>query len=155
MTVKRHSWIVSVAAGLAIGALASIAYTAAAAPPTVGTGEAISVCDQHLAAAAEYGAIASVALAETSPLSEIVAWQEQRHEPEIKGVVSPLRGRSNGDATVCMYRGKFVTPTAPSADGSRAEAHDVLRLIIVGDEALFDSAGYEGRMGPDTPSAAR
>lgn len=152
---RRYSWVASVAAGVATGILASIVYTAAAAPATVGTQEAVSVCDESLTAAAEYGAITSVARAETSRVSDVIAWQEHRHEPEISGVLSPLRGRSDGDATVCMYRGQFVTPTAPLPDGGRAEAHNILRLVIVDGDAVFDSAGYEGRMGPDTPSSAR
>jgi hypothetical protein len=153
MTPKLF-WIAGVAAGVAGGILASTVYTAAA-PATVGTREAVGVCDQHLSAAAEYGAVTSIALAEISRVSDVVAWQEHRHEPEISGVVSPLRGRSDGDATVCMYRGQFVTPTAPRPDGGRADSHNILRLVIVDDETVFDSAGYEGRMAPDTPSAAK
>ncbi len=147
-------WAASISAGVAAGILASIAYGAVVAPVTAGTGAAIGVCDQFLSAAEEYGAITSVARAETSTVSDVIDWQEHRHEPEILDVQSSLRGRSNGDATVCIYRGQFVTPTAPQANGGRAQAHNMLRLIIVNGEAIFDSAGYEGRMGPDTPSLA-
>ena len=148
------SWAASVAAGVVVGALASVAYGSVVAPATVGTQESIGVCDQFLSDAEGYGTITSIARAETSKVSDVVAWQEHRHEPEVAGVQSPLRDRSDGEATVCMYRGQFVTPTAPQADGGRAQAHNVLRLIIVDGEAIFDSAGYEGRMGPDTPSGS-
>jgi hypothetical protein len=110
------------------------------------------MCNEHAEAAADYGEISSLARAETSSVEKVVAWQEQRHSPEVRGVVSPLRGQPDGEATICMYRGSFVTPTAPLAEGGRAPAHDMLRLIIRNGEVIFDSAGYEGRMAPDTPS---
>jgi hypothetical protein len=151
---RVFGWAVAVSAGVTAGLLASLAYGAVVTPATIGARDAVSVCDQFSSAAAEYGEITSIARAEASTVSDVIAWQEHRHEPEIAGIRSPLRDKSSGDATICMYRGSFVTPTAPLPDGGRAEAHNVLRLIIVDGEVIFDSAGYEGRMQPETPSLA-
>jgi hypothetical protein len=60
---------------------------------------------------------------------------------------------SASDATVCLYRGEFHTPTGPpDEDGSAKANHNLLRLIVLDDGmAIFDSAGYEGQMKPETP----
>jgi hypothetical protein len=152
---RTFGWALSVAAGAVVGTASSVAVGALSPPTTVGTAQAIDVCKQFTDEAAEYGEITSVALGETSTISAAIEWQEHRHAPDIGDIRSPLRDRDEGEATICMYRGLFVTPTAPLGDGERAPQHTVLRLVIVGDEAILDSAGYEDRMAPDTPSAAR
>lgn len=152
---RTFGWGLSIAAGVAVGMTSSVAVSALSSQTTVGTAQAIDVCEQFKDEAAEYGEITSVALGETSTVSAVIEWQEQRHAPDIGDIRSPLRDRDEEEATICMYRGLFVMPTAPLGDGERAPQHTVLRLVIVGDEAILDSAGYEDRMAPDTPSADR
>ena len=110
------------------------------------------VCLSAQADASGYGRIDSVVRAETADADAIASWQEARLGALIKWV-SPLRSIAPREAwTVCLYRGQFVTPTAPSKDGFPALPHDTLRVLVADDgEVLLDSAGYAGRMDPETP----
>lgn len=129
-----------------VGATASSALGNA----TIGDTAAIAACEAAIPAL-EYGEVSGLARAESTTTQAVADWQEQRYEPDVSGLVSPLRGVPLGPAIVCLYRGQFVTPTAPMADGSRAAPHNVLRVLVVGRQILLDSAGYEGRMDPETP----
>ena len=123
--------------------------------PVLGSSEAVADCMAATPIAAGYGNITRVIRAETNRAGAVADWQELRHAPAITGIVSPLRAEeASAQVTVCLYLGSFATPVGPpKADGSARPSHDVLRLLVLDDGRwLLDSAGYQGRMTPETPT---
>jgi len=116
------------------------------------TDAAMTTCNLTRNEASGYGRIDSVARAETATAETVAAWQESR-VPGLIGWESPVRSVTAARQwTVCLYHGQFVTPTTPSADGSVAPPHDAIRLLVAeSGEVILDFAGYDGRMGPETP----
>lgn len=146
-----------VALGLALGGLAGLASRAFAGPS--GSAEAIDACDRVSDRVAEYGTGIALYRAEATTVQAVVAWQEQRYEnlkdaPAVAGLRSPIRNApAAGTVTVCLYSGTFVTPVGPpNEQGVPKPRHNLLRLLVFPNgEIVLDSAGYAGRMQPETP----
>lgn len=157
-THSTWSWRKSVLLGLIFGlvAMAASPVWAGRAPLELAVDiPAMDTCAAALSAASEYGPITDIARAERDTSQIVAHWQERRHAEAISGLVSPLRTLPpTSEVTICLYRGEFVTPTGPpNPDGSPKRPHNLLRLLVLDDGSLmFDSAGYEGRMGPEVPS---
>jgi hypothetical protein len=153
----------AVALGIISGTIAAIITPSAfaALTPEKYVGTATDVCQAIQAQAAEYGTVERTEIAEGSTALEVAEWQEQRHSPDVSGLVSAFRAfPSDYGVTVCVFRGSFVTPTGPPEPGELAKpSHDVLTLLVTQDgNVVFDSAGYSDSIvnrSPDEWSATR
>lgn len=151
MSPKLAASLLGLTIVLAVLAMRSaLAPTAAAATASASP---FDVCQRvAVGPAAGYGPIASIRRAETDTVGSIAQWQEEELLPDII-FRSPLRDVDQGlKWTVCVYSGRFSTPTAPDADGSPPPPHDTLRVLVTNTgELILDSAGYAGKMDPETP----
>lgn len=111
--------------------------------------KADSTCKAVLGEASEYGSSVEFFRAQSSTAGAVTRWQEQRHAPDISGLVSPLRPRDPAEpVTVCLFSGTFVTPHP-----AELPAHNMLRLLVLGDgSVVLDSAGYRGVIDREAPS---
>lgn len=115
-------------------------------------GEATAVAGCLASRAASDYEAGSVYRAEWSSAGEVVAWQEGRHHEVAP--TSDLRAAAPGALVlVCIYRGEFVTPAGPPQEGVAPRGPTFLRVLVLEDgEYLFDSAGPDGSLEPETPS---
>jgi hypothetical protein len=99
--------------------------------------------------ASEYGSSVEFFRAQPSTAGAVARWQEERHAPEVTGLVSPLRARDPGElVTICLFSGTFVTPHPPGLPD-----HDMLRLLVMADgSVILDSAGYRGVIDREAPA---
>jgi hypothetical protein len=115
---------------------------------------AILKCQAIVPIASGYGAVTAVWRAETSTAAAVAYWQEYR--ARLRAAPSPFRKlAAQTPVTVCLLSGDFVAPVGPRAPiaGTRPPPQSVLRVLVWGhDEVLFDSAGYQGGLAPETPS---
>lgn len=111
------------------------------------------VCKAELGAVSDqFGPIDAIERAESDDVATIVAWQEAKIATMLTWT-SPLREIDQASVwTVCLYHGQFSTPTTPSLDGTPTPPHDTIRVLVSGaGQITLDSAGYAGRMAPETP----
>ncbi len=143
------SWKVVTITSLVVGAAVVAPSMIAAADSSMA---ARTTCERAIAIASGYGQIDEIVRAESTEITTIAAWQEARVASLIEWE-SPLRSfPPSGRRTVCLYRGQFVTPTGPSVDGTPNPPHNNLRVVVSETgEVTLDSAGYAGRMDPETP----
>jgi hypothetical protein len=108
-----------------------------------------ATCRSVLDKASEYGSSVEFFRAQQSTAGAVARWQEERHAPEVTGLVSPLRGRDPGESvTICLFSGSFVTPHPPGLPD-----HDMLRLLVLADgSVVLDSAGYRGVIDREAPA---
>lgn len=149
--LRRLKGVSILVGGISLGLVAGLAGVGAQIQ-AVGDAAGIRGCQEAADRASEYGAIYGVIRGETTTIDAIVRWQEQRHP--ISGIHSRLRNLSGtAAAVVCLYSGRFVTPVPQTTTGDEeTPPHDVLRVILLPDGSIrLDSAGYRGRMTPETP----
>jgi len=108
-----------------------------------------ATCRSVLDKASEYGSSVEFFRAQQSTAGAVARWQEERHAPEVTGLVSPLRGRDPAEpVTICLFSGSFVTPHPPGLPD-----HDMLRLLVLADgSVVLDSAGYRGVIDREAPA---
>ena len=113
----------------------------------------------------EYGRVDKSERAEDSTAGDVRDWQENRFGPDGPHPTSQFRSKpDNARVVICIYYGEFNTPTGPRPmipnpdgktyrEGAEKPKHTELRVTV--DEsghAELDSAGYVGRMAPETPA---
>lgn len=125
---------------LALGALALVVASTSLAQLT-DQARADATCRGILDRASEYGSSVELVRAQLSTAGAVARWQEERHAPDVSGIVSPLRNRDPAEpVAICLFSGTFVTPHPPGLPD-----HDLLRLLVLADgSVVLDSAGYRG-----------
>ena len=146
---RGFRWTLGASAAILVGVAACGSAPAASTSP-FGDSVGINTCRSIVDAASQYGAITRLLRAETSTAAAVAYWQEHR----ARGGTSAFETMPAGDVvTVCLFQGEFTTPVGPPpATGSPNPPHDVIRLLVYGDnQVVLDSSGYLGRMSPDVP----
>lgn len=141
----RLRWMLAVL--LLVGSSLALAATSFA-EPTQGA-RADATCQGVLGEASKYGSSVEFLDAQATSAGAVARWQEQRHAPDVSGLVSPLRMRDPTESVVvCLFSGTFVTPHPPELP-----PHNILRLLVLADgSVLLDSAGYQGTIDREAPS---
>ncbi len=145
LTVLPPRWPIVI--GLLAGV--SILLTATMLAERTQVAKAVSTCEDVLEQVWGPGTSVHLFRAEERTAGAVARWQEQRHAPQISGLVSPLRSRDASEPVmVCLYSGRFSTPHPPGLPD-----HNMLRLLVLADGGiLFDSAGYQGVIDLESPS---
>ena len=115
---------------------------------------ASTLCGGDTARAVTYGRVDGLVVAELDDTATIASWQEERAAP-VLSIQSPLRSGPSAVWAVCIFRGAFSFPAAPSPAGSPAPSYDLLTLLhSPSGTVLLDSASRASSPNARTPQEA-